>query len=191
MSRPSHPFMLRAAELPIENRKVPGTRLPRSENQETEKGNPKMASALTVSPRKAMEKYERATASLKRLREKGHEATETVVRSVETVASSFVMGGIQGRFGEVSVGPVPASLLTGLGLHGVGIVLGGKSASHMHAFGDGALCAWATTVGTGVGADLRKKSLASGMAGDYSDPSGTRGGGALTDAEQAALADSV
>ncbi len=151
-----------------------------------------MTTAL-MSRSKAIKALDSAKAGLKRVREKGHELAETVVQTAEVGMGALVMGGIQGRFGDVSVGPIPVSLGSGLVLHaaafaGVGRAGGGK---HLHSLGDGCLAAYLTTLGTGIGADLRKKALSSGMAGDYSDPSGNAGGGVLNDQEQAALSDTL
>ncbi len=140
----------------------------------------------------AMTKVERARASLKRLREKSEEMTETVVGAVETSGAAFAMGVVQGRYGRVEVGPVPVDLLSGLALHGAAFAgIGGRNSNHLHHLGNGCLASYMTTIGTGVGADLRKKSLSSGMAGDFSAPGGNEGGGVLTDEEQAALADAI
>lgn len=153
-----------------------------------------MASALTrtQSVRKALSMNEGLRRRLSMLKSKGDEMAGTMVRSAEVGMGAFVMGGIQGRFGDVSVGPIPVSLGSGLLLHAAGFAgVGGKNASHLHGIADGCLAAYLTTIGTGVGANLRKKAVSSGMAGDVRTGVPGTGGGVLTDEEQAALASSL
>lgn len=153
-----------------------------------------MANAMTrgQSVRKALQLSENLKNRLAKLKEKGDAMAGTMVRTAEVGMGAFVMGGIQGRFGDVSVGPVPVALGSGLLLHVAGFSgIGGKNASHLHGLADGCLAAYLCTLGTGVGADLRRKSVTSGMAGDVHTGIPGTGGGVLSDAEQAALANSL
>ena len=153
-----------------------------------------MATAMTrgQSVRKALQLSENLKNRLAKLKEKGDAMASTMVRTAEVGMGAFVMGGIQGRFGDVFVGPVPVALGSGLLLHVAGFAgVGGKNASHLHGLADGCLAAYLTTLGTGVGADLRRKSVTSGMAGDVHTGIPGTGGGVLSDAEQAALANSL
>ena len=150
--------------------------------------------ALTrsTSVRKALQQNETLRRRLSSLKQKGDEMATTIIRTAEVGMGAFVMGGIQGRFGDVSVGPVPVSLGAGLILHAAGLAgVGGRNSQHLSAIGDGCLAAYLTTIGTGVGANLRKKSVSSGMAGDVHTGIPGTGGGVLTDEEQAALANSL
>ncbi len=149
-----------------------------------------MATAMTrtTSVRKAIAQNESLRRRLAGFKAKGDAMANTVIRTAEVGMGAFVMGGIQGRFGDVSIGPVPVSLGSGLLLHAAGFAgVGGKNASHLHAIGDGCLAAYLATLGTGVGADLRKKAV-SGVSGDVNTGIPGTGGGVLSDEEQAALA---
>ena len=144
------------------------------------------------SVRKALVQNQSLRRRLGSLKAKGDEMATTVIHTAEIGMGAFVMGGIQGRFGDVSVGPVPVSLGAGLLLHVGGFAgIGGKNAEHLHGLADGCLAAYLTTLGTGVGANLRKKSVTAGMAGDVNTGIPGTGGGVLTDEEQAALASSL
>lgn len=150
------------------------------------------AMTRTTSVRKALQQNESLRRRLGSLKAKGDAMANTVIRTAEVGMGAFVMGGVQGRFGDVSIGPVPVSLGSGLLLHAAGFAgVGGKNASHLHAIGDGCLAAYLATLGTGVGADLRKKAVSSGIAGDVNTGVPGTGGGVLTDEEQAALANDL
>ncbi len=125
------------------------------------------AMTRSTAVRKAIAQNENLRRRLAGLKQRGDAMANTVIRTAEVGMGAFVMGGIQGRFGDVSIGPVPVSLGSGLLLHAAGFAgVGGKNASHLHAIGDGCLAAYLATLGTGVGADLRKKAVSSGIAGD-------------------------
>lgn len=148
-----------------------------------------MVPSRATSVRKAARENASLRARLARAKAKGDKMANTVIRTAEVGMGAFVMGGIQGRFGDVSIGPVPVSLGSGLLLHAAGFAgVGGRNASHLHAIGDGCLAAYLATLGTGVGADLRKKAVSGGVAGDVNTGIPGTGGGVLTDEEQAALA---
>jgi len=160
-----------------------------------EQRNRTMATAIATrsqSVRKALFQSESLRRKLQSMKAKGDEMAGVMVHSAEVGMGALVMGGIQGRFGDVSIGPVPVSLGAGLALHAAGFAgIGGRNAQHLHGLADGCLAAYLTTIGTGVGANMRKKAVSSGMAGDVRTGIPGTGGGVLTDEEQAALAQSV
>lgn len=99
------------------------------------------------------------------MRQKGEAATEKIVRSAEVSGTAFAMGVVQGRTGGIEIVGVPLELLVG----GAGLVAGhlgaaGKMSDHLINVGDGALAAWAATMGRGVGVTWRSKTVNGGAA---------------------------
>ena len=129
---------------------------------------------------------QRFAARAKGLADKAEEAVNTFVQTTEISAAAFGFGMIQGRWQGVEVIGVPVDLGVGVGLHLLGFLgVGGKASPHMHNFADGALACYLTTVGKGVGNNMRL-----GGAGGAASSGALPGGGAapLSDAEIAQLA---
>lgn len=95
----------------------------------------------------------------RRVMEKSREVVGEVVRTTEACSAAFLFGVAQGRYGGVEVVGVPVELATGVALKGFAFFAGGDMAPHLHAFGQGALDAYLTTMGRGVGEAWKTKSL--------------------------------
>jgi len=120
----------------------------------------------------------------------------------EVVGAAAAVGVASGRFGPLNIGgtPVPIDAAGGIALHLIGFWLDSGLSPHLHNFGNGALAAYATKAGVGVGTSLRMKAGLSpvSVSGD-GDPQQLPGatsdiiGAAapLTEAELAALAQAV
>lgn len=96
--------------------------------------------------------------SLSNARSKADEAVGAVVQTAEVATTGFALGMINGRFAAVEFLGVPLDLWAAGVFHGAGLM--GLQPDHMHNFGDGAACAFATTLGAGVGREMRTKALA-------------------------------
>ncbi len=124
---------------------------------------------------KMKQRYEGLMKRADGVRHKGESTVEHLVSSAEVSGSAFALGVVQGKYGPVSVVGVPLDLTVAAGLHLAGFLgLAGKSSSHLHAFGDGALASFFFTLGRGTGA---KWKASAPVAGDER----------LTDADLAAL----
>ena len=122
---------------------------------------------------------------LARFKEKASETTEKVVRTVEVGTMALGMGIVQGRAGSVEIMGLPLELGTGVVLNLMGYFgAAGKYSDHLNNFGDGALASYLTTVGRGVGAAMKAKSLGGVAPGQITGP--TRGVGDLSPQEIAA-----
>lgn len=111
---------------------------------------------------------------------------EKVVRTFEVGGTAFAAGLMQGKTGGVEVLGVPLELGGGLLLELFGHMgLAGKASDHLINVGDGALAAYATTLGRGVGQEWQ----ATGHLTGGTKSSGSLGSGsALSPAEAAAAA---
>jgi hypothetical protein len=108
-------------------------------------------------------KYMSLKGKVERLNEKAEEVVEGVVRTTETVGSSFLFGGVQGAnwdrkdsAGNPTHGlqfwGIPLDLGSGVALHTMAVLgIGGKYSGHLRNFADGALCAYVSNLGRGVG----------------------------------------
>jgi len=113
-----------------------------------------------------------------RIRKRAEGAIEQGVCALEVGAASFGFGVVQGRTGGVKVVGVPLDLGAAVILHLAGFTgIAGKMADHAHSLGNGALASYLTSLGRGIGIEMRKKL---GVSGD---------GQRLTDADLKALAD--
>ena len=122
--------------------------------------------------------------------EKADEAVGTVVQTAEVGLTAFGFGWAKGRYGSVELMGVPADLLGGLVLHGLGFVSGGRYHEHLHNLGDGAIASYATTLGFGIGDRMKQESEAAapGRQTQGALPAAQAGGDeSLSDAELAAL----
>lgn len=133
------------------------------------------------SVRKVFSKYMNLKGRVERLNEKAEEVMEGVVRTTETVGSSFLFGGLQGSFygRKDATGKVINDEFFGVSLPlGAGILMhtaailgfGGRYSGHLRNFGDGALCAYVSNMGRGVGYRWKQKQAAT-----------TKTSGSLTD----------
>ena len=91
--------------------------------------------------------------------DKSHETVEHLVRTAEVATSAFALGVVQGKYGKESViMGVPIDLGAGLAAHLAAIMgIGGHMAPHLHAFGDGALACYLSTLGMATGLAWRHK----------------------------------
>lgn len=89
---------------------------------------------------------------------KSEETMTHVVHGVEASAASFGFGVLQGRFaskGGLGIMGVPIELAAGGALYlAAALGLGGKMSEHFYALGQGALSAFTTTMGRGVGVKM-------------------------------------
>lgn len=109
-----------------------------------------------------IKKYESAKRSAKAARDRAEDAVMTVVQTTEVAGTGFTLGAINGRFGGVEFLGIPLDLGLGAGLHLTAMFLRRPIAEHVHNFGDGALCAFATTLGSGVGREMAQRFAQSG-----------------------------
>lgn len=139
--------------------------------------------------------HDSITKQAARVKAFGTAVEETVVTSAEVGGMAFAMGVVQGKYGDripvKILDRVPISLVTGLALHLVAFNGKSKNAEHLHAFGDGALAAWANSVGRDWGRDLqtpadreRITGFRHSMAGELD---GVTGGASLADEELARM----
>jgi hypothetical protein len=109
------------------------------------------------------------------------ETVGNVITTSEVGASAFLFGLAQGRFGGVMYRNIPIDLLAGVGLHVLAFAgIGGKNASHLHAFGDGALGSFLGGLGRQVGYSLGGSGGTRSL-GDVGN--GNTGGASLADEE--------
>lgn len=149
-----------------------------------------MAQTLQITKAHAHRLAERASSLQKRLhrfREQAQATTEKVVRTVEVGTMALGMGVVQGRTDPIEILGVPLELGTGVALNLLGYFgAAGKYSDHLNNFGDGALAAYLTTVGKGVGATMKAKALGGATPAQVTGPS--KGVNDLTPAEiQAAM----
>ena len=110
--------------------------------------------------RRDIERFERDAQRMRRDAERDQARRETytgqAVQSLEIFGGALATGALMGRFGAMSVGPVPIALLVGLGVHALGFMpMLGEYGDDAHNIADGILSAYGTTVGVGVGATMR------------------------------------
>lgn len=116
----------------------------------------------------------------------------TGVRTGELALSAFSFGVLQGRFkkqGGLTLG-LPVDLMAAGAFHVLALFpFASKYASHLRAFGDGALASFVTTTGYRIGERWEQgggliRAVSSGMFGDAKEPAG---GAAIADKELAGL----
>jgi len=117
--------------------------------------------------------------------EKAGDAVDNLIRTSEVAVSAFAFGVLQGKFrkqGGVTLLGIPVDLIAGVGFHALGLAgVGGRNSHHLHAFGDGALASYFTTLGRGVGQSWGGES---GVSGEQKQ---IAGGGSLADEELARM----
>ena len=112
-----------------------------------------------------IKKAEGAKTAARRARERADESVMTVVQTFEVAGTGFTLGAINGRFGGVEVVGVPLDLLSGASLHLLGMFMSRRAGEHLHNFGDGALCSWATVTGIGIGREMATRGGAASGGG--------------------------
>ncbi|MDX2088357.1 MAG: hypothetical protein SFX73_10930 [Kofleriaceae bacterium] len=125
---------------------------------------------------------ESAKARAASLRESGEKAVERVVRTGEVVGTAGMFGVLNGRTGGVQLLGVPLDLASGVALHAFGLLGGaGRHSDHVHNMADGALASFAVSLGTEVGARMRREALAARTGvGTFPAQAGPTGGGAAS-----------
>ena len=96
------------------------------------------------------------------------------VRTSEIALSTFTFGVLQGKFrdrGGLTLFALPVDLLAGAAFHVAGLLpVASEYSHHLHAFGDGALASFFTTMGYRVGERWgRGGSLKAGLSGIFGD----------------------
>lgn len=132
----------------------------------------------------ALAKVASARKRVARVREEAESQVMQVVQTAEVSGSAFGHALVEGYWNGVEFLGVPLPLLTGTGMHVLGFM--DVAPEHLHNFGDGAYAAYVTTLGLGIGEDMRRKG-AGGAASQGLLPGSSVGAG-LSDAELAALA---
>ncbi len=95
---------------------------------------------------------------VQKVKDKADNMVEQGVRAAIVGGTAFGFGVLQTRLGGVELFGVPAELLAGFGAHAAAFMgIGGKATSMLHDVGNGALAAWAVTMGRGVGDHMSKK----------------------------------
>jgi len=114
----------------------------------------------------------------------------------EVLGAAFLTGVAKGRFGPISLGPVPADLIGGGALLLAGFFGGkmfGKATRHLWNVGLGVGAGYTHTLGAGVGINMATKATTTTTKLSGSRLAGALGRGAapLTQAELAAMARAV
>ena len=131
-----------------------------------------------------------------RVKPKTGELKEVAVVAAASSAVSFGFGFLHGRLDprKMMIGPIPLDLLVGVGASLASITpMAGEAAPYLRAAGIGALNAFASTFGRGLGRKSRKAAglppvTESLMSGEEEGANAKTGGGALSDDELARLA---
>lgn len=125
--------------------------------------------AVAITKRDAQAAISRLETFKKRIaniREQAEQTTERIITTAEVSGAAFGMGVLQGKTGGVELFGVPLELGAGLALNAFALFGGaGKHSGHLHNVGNGCLAAYATTLGRGVGATWKDRSLGAGAAG--------------------------
>lgn len=120
-----------------------------------------MLSITKAHAKEAINRYESLKRRVAGMREDATRVTKHVVRTAEVGGTAFAIGLVQGRTDGVEVFGMPLELLLGGGFTMFSLLGGaGEYSDHLAAVGDGAIAAYATTLGRGVGVTMRQKALA-------------------------------
>jgi hypothetical protein len=153
--------------------------------------------------RRDIDRAMKTAESAARKLEKGSHKTETIMshatQTLEIAAAALASGVVKGRFGAVSLGPVPADLLASVALHVLGFAgFAGKYDDDIHNFADGIFAGYLTQLGAGFGTQWRLKGGMSPFAGTelsggWHEAAGAMGAAnaPLTEAELNAMAQAV
>lgn len=128
--------------------------------------------------KKAITRYEGLKNRIAGMREDAARITKHVVRTAEIGGTAFLLGLAQGRTDGIEVVGVPLELLLGGAGTLFSLIEGGQGyAHHIAAVADGALAAYLTTLGRGVGVTLRQKALAASGGAQQAGAQGQVGTG--------------
>jgi len=126
-----------------------------------------MARRALLSARDAVVKSE---GRLARFKLQTGKMVERLVQTAEVQTGALAMGIVNGRYTERTAAGVveppaivgiPVELFTGVLLHLIGYSgFAGKVDEHLHNLGDGAVAAWTTQAGRGLGQEWRTSALA-------------------------------
>lgn len=141
------------------------------------------------------EQADRVVARAKRYMQERESTISTAIQTSEVSSSAFLFGLAKGKFGALAIPVVglPIDLVAGLGLHILAFtgVAGKQYAHHLHAFADGALASFFSTLGSDVGVSMRTPAdearIAKQRSGMKGELSGLTGGAALADEELARM----
>jgi len=118
-----------------------------------------------------------------------------LLQSGEIIAGAAASGLVSGRFGALSLGPIPADLVAAGVIHGIGFMGWlGKFSGDAHNLADGVLAAYFVKLGAGLGTEWRLRSgqsafTSSGDGGAYGQMGlGNPAGGYVSDEQLAAMA---
>lgn len=125
-----------------------------------------MAKSLQLSKQHVNNLVARAqsiTARAAKVKEKADMMVETGIRAAVVGGTAFGLGVVQGKYGGIELAGVPLELIVGLGGHIAGFTgVGGKASPMLHNVADGALAAWACTMGRGIGKGIGAKTAVKG-----------------------------
>jgi hypothetical protein len=125
-----------------------------------------MLSITKAHAKAAIDRYEGLKRRVAGMREEAHKVTKHVIRTAEVGGTAFAIGLVQGRSDGIEVFGLPLELLMGGGLTIFSLMGGaGEMSDHLAAIGDGAIAAYATTLGRGVGVTMRQKALGASGGG--------------------------
>lgn len=112
-----------------------------------------MAQASMAKFHHLQKKLETAQKRVAKIKEVADDKVQHVVRSTEVGASALVLGVVMGKYPKAeTIGGIPTGLAVAAAFHGMGLFgVGGDMANHLHAFGDGALAAFANSFGNQIG----------------------------------------
>jgi hypothetical protein len=123
----------------------------------------------------AIERYEGLKRRVAGMKEEATKVTKHVVRTAEVGGTAFAIGLVQGRSDGIEVFGLPLELILGGGFTVFSLLGGaGEMSDHLAAVGDGAIAAYATTLGRGVGVTMRQKAM-----GGSTQPLGSGSAGAM------------
>lgn len=126
-------------------------------------------SGLSISRRdveEALDYAGRMRDHAKGMSHKGEYVLGTVATQAESGLAAFGYGVVLGKFGEVKIGPAPADLLAGVGLHAAGLLGAfGKHAGHAHNFAQGLIDGYVQRLGVGVGVRMAQKAAPPRVSG--------------------------
>lgn len=153
-----------------------------------------MANVSLAKVNHLMDRVKRLQASKQHVIKKAKAGMVMAADAAVINVGSFGLGVVQGRFGERKILGIPVELATAALFHGAGLMeVGGDGMSRQfHNLGNGALCAYTSALGRGVGKRMRSKSglpALSGLDQALSALEGEdKGGGGHDDAELMKLA---
>jgi hypothetical protein len=111
-----------------------------------------MATASLAKFHALQKKVETAQNRIKKIREVADDKVARLVSSTEVAAGGMAIGLLIGKTNKQSWSGIPMGLIGAMTCHGLALAgIGGDMANHLHAFGDGALGAFAGKFGEAIG----------------------------------------